>query len=73
MAGPPETERREVMDELHGNEITDPYRWLEESTDEVEEWIEAQNEYADEFLETETSSCLRPRFEELARVTDYGS
>jgi len=33
MADPPETERREVVEELHGEEIRDPYRWLETDTD----------------------------------------
>jgi len=33
MPDPPETERREVVEELHGEEIRDPYRWLEADTD----------------------------------------
>ncbi|MFW5895819.1 MAG: prolyl oligopeptidase family serine peptidase [archaeon] len=70
---PPETERRPVTAALHGEEIVDPYRWLEADTEAVEQWVDAQNEYADHVLDTDTRDALRPRFEDLARVTDYGA
>ncbi|MBP1986581.1 prolyl oligopeptidase family serine peptidase [Halolamina salifodinae] len=70
---PPETERRPVTEELHGEEIVDPYRWLEEDSEEVDGWVEAQNEYADHVLDTDTRDALRPRFEDVARVTDFGA
>ncbi|MFB6220670.1 MAG: prolyl oligopeptidase family protein [Halolamina sp.] len=70
---PPATERRPVTEEHHGEELVDPYRWLEESTEEVQEWVEAQNEYADYVLDSPTRDALRPRFEDVARVTDYGA
>jgi len=70
---PPDTETRPVTEELHGEAITDPYRWLEEDTDEVREWVGAQNEYADHVLDTDTRDALRPQFENVARVTDYGA
>lgn len=70
---PPDTERRPVTETLHGVEITDPYRWLEAGDEEaVQDWIDAQNTYADTVLQTDTTDALRPRFESLARVTDYG-
>lgn len=71
MDSPPETERRMVTDVLHGDEISDPYRWLEETDEEVTEWIDRQNEYADRYLHTETCDALRPRFEPLAQVATY--
>lgn len=45
---PPATEQRPVTDTLHGQPITDPYRWLEgddqgNTTDEVSAWTAAQN------------------------------
>jgi prolyl oligopeptidase len=70
---PPETEKRPVTETLHGEEIVDPYRWLEEDTEEVREWVEAQNEHTDGVLDTDTRDALRPRFEDVARVTDYGA
>ncbi len=73
MSTPPDTEREAVVDEYHGEEVVDPYRWLEGDGDRVEEWIDRQNEYADEYLETDTREHLRPEFESLARTTDYGT
>jgi len=69
---PPETPREPVSETLHGETITDPYRWLEADDDRVATWTEAQNDYADTVLDTDTREQLRPRFEEVARVTDYG-
>ncbi|MFC7233811.1 prolyl oligopeptidase family serine peptidase [Halosegnis marinus] len=70
---PPETPCEPTTETLHGEEIADPYRWLEADDDErVREWTDAQNEYADAVLDTDTRDALRPRFEDVARVTDYG-
>ena len=45
---PPETEKREVIETLHGVEIRDPYRWLEDQdAPETRAWIETQNAYTD--------------------------
>lgn len=41
---PPRTPREEVVDDVHGERITDPYRWLEEDAAErVRAWSEEQN------------------------------
>jgi len=41
----PETEQKEVVDIIHGKEIKDPYRWLENYEDpKVIEWLEKQNQ-----------------------------
>lgn len=70
---PPETPREPVIDELHGDRYEDPYRWLEENDERVAEWVDAQNEYADAHLDGDTREYLRPRFEDLAAVTEYGT
>ncbi|QZX99974.1 prolyl oligopeptidase family serine peptidase [Halobaculum rubrum] len=69
---PPETPRRPVTDELHGESITDPYRWLEGDDAEVSEWTDAQNEYAETVLDTPHREALAERFESLGRVGQYG-
>jgi prolyl oligopeptidase len=49
---PPETRTVDVVDELHGVQVADPYRWLEDQqAPETREWIEQQNSYTDEILE----------------------
>ena len=51
MPPPPPTEVRHVVDTLHGVELSDPYRWLEDQTaPETRVWIDAQNDYTDTVL-----------------------
>ena len=48
---PPPTEVREVVDTLHGVDVPDPYRWLEDQeAPETRAWIDAQNAYTDTVL-----------------------
>ena len=44
MTLPPPARREEVVDILHGVEVPDPYRWLEDGdAAEVRQWVAAQN------------------------------
>ena len=48
---PPKTAVSDVKENLHGVEITDPYRWLEDqNSPETRKWIDAENEYTDSLL-----------------------
>src|SRR5262245_10104659 len=48
----PETRRENVVDRLHGTDVKDPYRWLEDpSKPDVEAWMTAQDSYARTRLE----------------------
>jgi prolyl oligopeptidase len=41
----PQTKKVEQIDDYHGTEVTDPYRWLEVDTaSEVADWMDRQNE-----------------------------
>ena len=41
---PPATRKDDVVDTLHGVQIADPYRWLEDqNSPETRAWIEAQD------------------------------
>ena len=43
---PPPSRRGDVVDTLHGVEVADPYRWLEDGeSDEVQHWVADQNRY----------------------------
>ena len=51
-APPPTTAAESVVDTLHGVEVADPYRWLEDQeAPRTREWIARQNEYTDSILE----------------------
>ncbi len=51
----PETRSEPLTETIFGEEIADPYRWLENDVrndPEVAAWVEAQNEVTDAYLET---------------------
>jgi prolyl oligopeptidase len=48
----PISRKSNVVDELHGVKVPDPYRWLEDlDSEETRKWIEEQNKVTFEFLE----------------------
>ncbi len=50
----PETRRDDVVEEIFGHTIADPYRWLEEDvrgSEDVDDWVERQNRVTDAYLE----------------------
>lgn len=48
----PDTKKVDTIDVYHGNEVADPYRWLEDDlSEETEAWVEAQNEVTFDYLE----------------------
>ena len=47
----PESKKVSHVDVLHGIEIKDPYRWLEDFTGkEAEDWIDSQNAFSRRFI-----------------------
>lgn len=59
-----------MKEDVHGVEISDPYRWLEETdSPETRQWIKAQNEYAESLLGSfPWRERLKSRLTELMRV-----
>ena len=50
--GPPKTRTDNVKEILHGTEIIDPYRWLEDQkSPDTRAWIDAQNHYTHSILD----------------------
>jgi prolyl oligopeptidase len=42
----PEPKREEIVDDLHGTQVPDPYRWMEATDDpkDLVDWIDQENE-----------------------------
>ncbi|MDA2924038.1 hypothetical protein MYX65_05175 [Acidobacteria bacterium AH-259-L09] len=70
----PETRRDNVKEVLHGAELVDPFRWLEDQeSPETRAWIEAQNQYSDSILSALPGrERLQRRLTELMKVDTIG-
>jgi prolyl oligopeptidase len=72
----PETRRDDVVEELFGVQVADPYRWLENDVRndaEVAEWVEAQNSVTGAYLETlPDRDWFRARIKQLFDYERFG-
>lgn len=48
---PPEAKAAPFTETLHGDEISDPYRWMEAQDEEYQLWLKAQGLYARDFFD----------------------
>jgi prolyl oligopeptidase len=49
------TKKENIIENIHGFKIVDPYRWLEDSKNpEVKKWIKDQNDIVDRFLKNDS-------------------
>ncbi len=66
----PETRKSDHVDNYHGTEVPDPYRWLEDdNSEETEAWVKAQNKVTYAYL---SRIPFRDELEErLTKVWNY--
>ena len=66
----PETRKGDVVEEYHGTDVADPYRWLEDvDSEETLAWVQAQNAVTFDYLE---KLPQREAFEKrLTELWDY--
>ena len=61
----PQTKKIDIIDEINGVSIVDPYRWLEDGNNKnVIDWVEAQNKYTVSFLQNKNQKVF---LEELVK------
>src|SRR5205823_2594203 len=74
-AVPPASAVREVAEDIHGLEIVDPYRWLEDQkSPETRAWIDAQSAYTNSILaKLPQRERLKQRFSSLLNVDSLGT
>ena len=67
---PPPTRRQDLVETIHGIEVPDPYRWLEEDSPEVKTWVAAQNRHTRRVLDgLHQRAAIRDRLLPLLRAT----
>lgn len=71
---PPATRTGDVKEVIHGVEIADPYRWLEDQNSaETRKWIDAQNAYSRPILDKLPGRAgIRKRLSELMNIDQTG-
>lgn len=71
---PSATRTDNVMDILHGVEIVDPYRWLEDQNSaETRTWLDAENKYTRSILNALAGrNEIKQRLEQLSRIDVVG-
>jgi len=64
---PPITEQDDLVETLHGVEVADPYRWLEDFTsDRAANWEKLQNDYTAQFIQqTKLKRAIKNDLEEI--------
>ena len=69
----PETRRGSQVDDYHGVEVADPYRWLEDlDSPETHAWMKAQESTLEAFLDPELVQRFEQRIEALGKTgTNY--
>lgn len=74
-SGPPKARRDNVKETIHGVEIADPYRWLEDQhSPETRQWIEAENAYTQKFLSRFPGhGALREHLARLLKIDVVGT
>jgi prolyl oligopeptidase len=70
----PHTPRTDTVDNLHGVEVPDPYRWLEEiDSEHTQVWITAQNQLTFDYLaQIPPRESIARRITELWNFEKYG-
>lgn len=71
---PPPTATDTVVDSLHGVEIADPYRWLEDAkSQQTRAWIDSQMKYTEDYLsQIKNRPQIVDGLTKLQRVDVYG-
>ncbi|NET46685.1 prolyl oligopeptidase family protein [Okeania sp. SIO2B3] len=66
----PITHKTDIVENYHGVEVADPYRWLEDpNSEETQEWVKAQNEITFNYLaEISERKNIKKR---LTKIWDY--
>jgi prolyl oligopeptidase len=74
-AGPPLARRQAIVDRIHGQDVADPYRWLEDLKSEgARQWMEAHDRHARGYLaQLPGRTQIEARLKQLMYIDWLGS
>lgn len=65
----PPTKKQNIVDDINGIKVPDPYRWLEKDSPRTRKWIRVQEKQTTKYLEkSDSKNRLKKRFEELLDI-----
>ena len=68
----PDSNKKYFVENIHGYDVEDSYRWLEDFTSEESlDWVKRQNEFTNQFIEN--SEYKKPIAEYLSGIWDSDS
>ncbi|MEI6057901.1 MAG: prolyl oligopeptidase family serine peptidase, partial [bacterium] len=69
-----QTKKENIVDDINGIKIPDPYRWLENAQDpEVKDWIQQQNEHMEAVLKNDTFHTFSNELATNLKVSSYSN
>ncbi len=70
----PKTKKEDLIEDIFGHKIPDPYRWLEDNnSQEVKNWIRQQNDYTDSFLRTKDFLTISEELIKNYKTVDFST
>jgi len=70
-SSPPLARRDDTREIIHGIEVPDPYRWLEDGASvETRAWLAGQRDYAAQFLARGERARIRQRLAEIMKTDE---
>ncbi|MFH1754223.1 MAG: hypothetical protein ABIA59_00840, partial [Candidatus Latescibacterota bacterium] len=68
----PSARKADVVEDYHGTQVADPYRWLEDpESEETVSWVTAQNEAFSNYVDTPERKMLEERLTKLWNYPKY--
>jgi prolyl oligopeptidase len=69
-----QTKKEDVLDDVCGISVADPYRWLENGDNEdVKKWVTEQNQYINSFLRNESQKKFSDELVKDFNVVDFSN
>lgn len=66
--------KQDIIEEIHGIKVSDPYRWLEDTDDaEVKDWIKAQNEQVNSTLKNNSFKIFSQELAKNFKVVNFSN